>query len=398
MIKHIDKHARKQKRDSWKDYLPEALRKMWARELNTLNTIQIDSEQLLRNYRYLKDASHKSIFPTLKSNAYGHGIEQITSILKNEEPEYYFVDSYYEWLRIREIDTSARILIGWYIPKDNLPKLHLEWATPVVSDIDTLKVLHNQNKNCKIHLKINTWMNRGGLKPEELSSFLEIIERSKKINLEWVCTHFCDADNHRLDTTNDQSEMFTKVLQTVHNSGFVPKFTHLSNSAWLFKESIWNTARPGISLYGVNPLCPVDMYSSYYNPINPCMRVVSKIVYLQKIKKGESVGYNQTYTVQRDSMIATVPFGYHEWIPRSLSNSWNLSFRWKHTPIVGNVCMNHTLLDVTDCKDVSLEDEIIILNWKKDGTNSIYEVASMQNTIPYEVYTNMESTIRRIIT
>lgn len=128
-------------------------------------------------------------------------------------------------------------------------------------------------------------MNRGGLATDMISSALDIIEKSQKIDLEGICTHFSDADNHCPDVTNTQSEIFTKVLQMIHNSGFIPKYTHLSNSAGIFKESIGNTARPGISLYGINPLSPVDVYSSYYNPLNPCMKVTSKIVYLQNVKK-----------------------------------------------------------------------------------------------------------------
>ena len=111
MIKHIEKHARKQKKTSWKDFVPEALRRAGAQQLETLNTIKISSDALLQNYRYLAEASHKTIFPTLKSNAYGHGLEQVVSILMAESPEYYFVDSYYEALRIREVDPAARVLV-----------------------------------------------------------------------------------------------------------------------------------------------------------------------------------------------------------------------------------------------------------------------------------------------
>lgn len=397
MIKHIEKHAKRQLKTSWKDFIPEALKRIWVAQLEALNTIELNSEILLQNYRYLADASHKTLFPSLKGNAYGHGIEQVTSILMWESPKYYYVDSYYEALRIREVDEQARVLIGGYIPQENLPKIHLEWTTPIISDLQTLRTLASQKRDIKIHLKIDTGMHRAGLALSELWEAIRILDTSDNLDLEGVCTHFADADNHDMTVTNDQMNLFLEALQQIHNAGFAPKYSHLSNSAGIFKESIGNAARPGISLYGVNPLSQVDLYTSYYNPLSPCLKLTSRLVSVKELDKWEWISYNHTYHTSNALKVGTVPFGYHEWLPRSLSNTGYLSRKWKKLPILGRVCMNHVTVDLSEIGNASIEDEITIISGQKDGLSSIYEMAGLEGSIPYEVYTNLDSSIRRVI-
>lgn len=160
------------------------LRKYLGKSFQTLNTITISREKLLANFdRYVSLHPERSVFPVLKANAYGHGIREIASILKERKLDYIVVDSYYEALEIRKVNTARVLLMGYTLPV-NFPAMDFSFVTPVVSDMESVRALGKTGKNIRIHLKIDTGMHRQGIDPEEISEFLETLKKYSNIVLE----------------------------------------------------------------------------------------------------------------------------------------------------------------------------------------------------------------------
>jgi alanine racemase len=351
--------------------------------LSTLNLITVNRSSILHNLSYFQNKyPDKHIWPVLKSNAYGHGLTQVVSILKSQTFDYYVVDSYYEALQIWRYHRHPVLLIGPNHP-DNLSRFRFKNLALTVNNLTSLKVLASLNRQIKIHLKINTGMNRQGLDPGKLNSALNLIKSNPQLNLEGLCSHLADADNSDQSFTKKQESIFKDCLKKVHQFGFSPRFVHLSATAGAGSTKVGNTIRLGLGLYG------------YGLPqLTPALTLTSTITDSHLLQKGDTVSYNRTFTAQKATNIAIIPFGYFEGFDCRLSNLGFVKYKNKYHQIAGRVCMNLTCLNFVSTKP-KLFSPVEVVSPNPADKNSLATQARLTDTIIYELLVHLSPTLRR---
>lgn len=363
----------------------------------TLNNIYISKEAILNNIRIFQEINPwNSIFPVLKSNAYWHWIKQVAKILSEIKLDYIVADSYFEALKINEVNRT-KVLLIWYTLPSNLSNMDFNIVSLVVYDIDTLNELVRIWRKVHIHLKIDSWMHRQWIYFEDIQKYLDIIKASWNIILEWVCTHFADADNIDNSYSELQLENFQKSVVYIKSKWFKLKYIHSNNSAWWAKDfcnPTCNAMRLGISLYWVNPLEKEDKFYNKLNSLKLALRFESTIILTKILKTWDKVSYNWTYIASKDMRIAIVPVGYYEALSRKLSNNYFYTFKWQKLPIIWRICMNLTVIDIS-WVDIKTWYKIEIISTIEE--NNIYELAKRSETITYECFTRLAESIRRNI-
>ncbi|MDH5533675.1 MAG: alanine racemase [Candidatus Pacebacteria bacterium] len=378
----------------------EVLRKTknMERGFTTLNNVYIDSAAILSNYNFFKNKfKNKDIWPVLKANAYGHGIEPITTILSKVKPTFMVVDSYYEALQIWKISPNQQILLIGALSPHNYPNINFTKISLTVFDISSLKYLGKLNKEVRIHLKVNTGFNRQGIKLDQIEKFCIELKKYPQVKLEGLMSHLANADEPDDKFTKSQEKEFDQVIKLITSHGLKPKHIHLSATAGSFtaNDSSSNAIRLGIGLYGYNPL---PHNHAQYNKIKirPALTIASSITNIINIKKGDQVSYNGTYKASKDMKVGVLPLGYFEVFDRKLSNQGVVKFKDTTCPIIGNICMNMTTFDLKNLK-AQLYDTVKVISTNPADKNSIYQIAKMTETIPYEVLTRINQNIRRNI-
>lgn len=364
----------------------------------TLNVISISREAILYNLQVFQHLNPGSaIFPVLKSNAYGHGITQVATILRDVELDYIAVDSYFEALKVREVNATPILLIGYTLPV-NLKHMDFSFITLVVYDLDTIRELGRIGQKVRVHLKLDTGMARQGIRLEQLPEILDEIARYKNIILEGVCTHLASADESDNGYSESQIEIFKQGIEMIEKAGWTLKYRHISASSGSLKfhDPVFNALRLGIGLYGVNPLEVDDEKYTQWEDLQLALRFESRIILKKTIRAWDTVSYNRTFTAPRDMTIGIVPVGYYEGLSRKLSNNYAYSYQWYSLPILGRVCMNLTVVDVTDI-DIATGDIITIISDEKDADNNVYELARRSETITYECFTRLSESVRRVV-
>lgn len=372
--------------------------KKFRRQLNKrlyrpLNRIELSAENLLNNYQYLLSVKPGvSVAPVLKSNAYGHGLVEIATILDKKTPPFFCVDSLFEAYELKKADIKSPILITGYIDPFNV-KIKTIPFSYAVFDIDFAKALNSHQPGTRIHLFIDTGMGREGITLADLPQFLTEIKQLSRLNIEGVMSHFASADEKNSSQTIKQLENFNKAVQMIKEVGLDPKWIHLSASAGLIGNSLGNCnlSRVGLSIYGYNPFNLVD------NNFKPVLRLTTKIVQLKRLPKGSPIGYNHTYFLEKDSTIAILPLGYFDGVDRHLSQKGVVKVGGEYCPIIGSVSMNITTIDVSSIKDPVVGQEVEIISRDPKALNSIGNIAKTVETMPYEIMVHLASTTRRDI-
>lgn len=374
------------------------VRKVSKQKFETLNCAYISRQNLIHNFSLIISINPKQKFvAVLKSNAYGHGIEQISEILNNVDCEFIAVDGYFEANKILGI-TKHKILVMGYILPSNIRLIDNKKCSFVVQDKELIKALGNSGKKFNIHLEINTGMNRLGISLEEIDDLLDEIKRYSNLYLEGVMSHLADADSSENTYTEGQVLLFYRAVDIIKGRGFSPKYLHIAQTAGSVKvESRFaNTVRIGIGLYGINPLDIKDKNYSKLEGLRPVLELKSKIIKIHDLVAGEKISYNGIYKTDKPSRIAVLPLGYYEWIPRELSNKGYATFGYKVLPVRGRVCMNHTMVDVTGT-DLSVGDEVVLISSDNKLPNSITNIAKKHGFSEYELLTRVSESIRRVV-
>lgn len=373
--------------------------KKLEKNFSVYNNIYISRSAILNNFDQLQKISgNKNIIPVLKSNAYGHGLEQIATILKDRNFPYIAVDGYFESLKIHEISKQPVLVMG-AIKSENYKNIQPKNNAFVVHDLDTLKAVGNSRKKFKIHLEIETGMNRHGVKINDLKKLLNEFKKYQNLTLDGVMTHLADADNpDSVDYLNKQTRLFDESIDKIINFGFSPKYFHIAQSAGSIKvkSKYANTIRAGIALYGITPLEDNDPYFYLHKKLQPALKLTSSISKILDIKKGETVSYGRTWTAKSDCKIGILPLGYYEGLPRSLSNKGFVKFKNQYLPIIGRVCMNHTMIDLSNTK-IKTDNEVLIINTDKDDALSVNNICKSNEIFNYNFLVNLNQNIRRTI-
>jgi alanine racemase len=369
------------------------------RKYETLNTVTLDEKRALSNLAYIqKQHPDFGIIPVLKANAYGHGEAEMAHILNGANCAFLAVDGYFEATKIRHI-TRHKILVLGYIKPENARLLDTHKCSFVVQDIAGLEALAALNKTVRIHLEINTGMNRLGLSENELEPYLDTLKKYPKLKLEGVMTHLADADNASSDAfTDNQVKVFDAAVQKIKDTGFNPEYIHIAQTAGSTKarSTLANSLRLGIGLYGLSPLDPSDAHFKELRGLQPVLELTSTIIKIIDLKKGDRVSYNGIFTAPHAMKIGILPLGYYEGVPRELSNKGFVTYKSQELPIVGRVCMNHTIIDVSHAR-CQVGNQVVVISKQPTDANSIERMSREHQLFNYSLVTKLSSSVRRTV-
>ncbi len=375
------------------------IKSLSGNKFSTLNIIEISKSSIINNFDIIQNNNPNfSIIPVLKANAYGHGIIQVAKILNSVNCDFLAVDGYFEAAKINNI-SKHKILVLGYIKPVNFNLLNTKKCSFVIQDIEGLKSLGLYKKPVNIHIELNTGMNRMGLQVDEINEYLNEVKKYSNINIEGIMTHLADADNDRDNSyTLGQVKVFDNLVDKILGLGFNPKYIHIAQTAGSVKvvSRHANSLRLGIGLYGISPLSKKDKHSKCLNGLKPALKFTSTIVKVIALKKGDRVSYNGIFDAPRKMNIAVLPLGYYEGIPSSLSNIRSVSFNNKFLPIVGRICMNHTMINIEGI-DLKFGDVVTVISDRPDDLNSINCLAINHDLFRYSLMTGFSESTRRII-
>ncbi len=363
----------------------------------------IFSQALLDNVRKLKGLCPKTtqFCAVVKANAYGHGISEIVNILKTGGVDMFAVATFYEALHIDAIAQQPIFILEPVNPSQSVEEIQVcaqKGFHCVLSSPDSLKFVRQALKNTssalRVHLNIETGMGRSGVEPESARQLLEQIADCPALELAGVYTHFATADEEDLSYASEQHERFKAFLkqQKLRDQGVL---IHAANSAATIKmpDAHYDMVRCGISMYGYysrqmkNP--PVQL--------TPVMKLTAPITHLKMIPAGQSVSYGQSFTTQRDTLAAIVPLGYADGYRRCFSNTAMMKVGDCAVPVIGRVCMDQVILDVTEIPDIQLGRMVTVLDNDHDSACSAYTLAGIADTICYEILTSIHAHVNRIV-
>ncbi len=368
---------------------------------------EINLENLIHNWTQIKNVTKDDRFicPMVKANAYGHGDVQVALALEKEGAQVLGVCLIEEGLILRASGIKSDILVFRGFDKRGAEKILEYQLTPVVSTWEQIQALESvADEPVKVHLKFNTGMNRIGFDLQEADKLNYHFLKSKKLKLKALLTHFSKGEDSHLED-GISSRQLTKFLEIIDYFGARDIYHHVLNSGGiaglatgknrLLQKHVWGL-RPGLMLYGYQP-------SAYFSDIDlkPVMSLKSVVNNIRIIESGESVSYGSTWTAKRPSRIAVVPIGYADGVHRLVSNSSVALFAQTKVPIVGRVCMDFLMLDVTDVVPESeigkwIEEEVVLFGFdEKNNFLSAEEMAKQTNTIVWETLTSVSERVPR---
>lgn len=368
----------------------------FEKEFLTHNRIEVSRSALLHNLDVFAGLSGKEVMPVLKGNAYGHGIEQVAEALKTRHLRYIAVDGYFEALRVRKVSPHQPVLIMGEIRPENFAQLKYANFAFVVQDVAAVEALVATGRRLKVHIECNTGMNRYGAKPDDAVKLAYIIMQHPRLELEGVMSHLADSDGDNPRTVAAAVEQFDATIERIRRLGANPTVLHLAQTAGsVVAKSKYATAmRLGIGLYGINPFGPGHLLQGKLHDLKPALRFVSTITKITQINKGEKVSYNYTFTAPHQLNIGVIPVGYYEGLNRSLSNKGTVKVGSVQAPIVGRVCMNHTMVNL-DGTQAKVGSEVVVYSNNPRDPNSIDAIARTHKLFNYGLLTALSPDVRR---
>lgn len=360
--------------------------------------VEVDGRAILYNLNVFKKNAKKTtrVACVVKSNAYGHGMIEVATLLK-KRADFFAVDDFLEAILLRKGGIKKPILVfGYTLPLQFIEAVKNNISV-TISSINQLKnlafVSQKFQQKIKIHLKVDTGLHRQGISPVEVSGALRMIKESH-IELEGLYSHFASAENPEsardLKFCEKQISTFKKVLEKVKTQKFKP-IAHMSGSAatFLLKEAEFDMVRAGISLYGLWPSIETQKKMGLKINLKPALTWKSIISEVKNVKVGDYVGYDLTEKLEKDSKLAIIPVGYWHGYPRSLSNKAYVLVKGTRAKVVGRVSMDMIIIEVSHARGVREGDEVVLLGRQGNEEISAEELANIAGTINYEIVTQI---------
>ncbi len=324
-------------------------------------------------------------------------IIEVAKILSTAGVPLVAVDGYFEAKAIID-STKCNVLVMGATRPENTKLLDTKRCSFVVQDVRSLGAFAKTRKKVRIHMELNTGMNRLGLSPKEIREYLDYLREHQKLQLEGVMSHLADADNPDNSFSAKQLTSFNKSVSAIIAEGWKPKYIHLAQTAGSTKvdSKYTNAIRLGIGLYGINPLEKTDPKFDELSVLQPVMSLKSTIIKVQELKKGDKVSYNGIFTAPHAMRVGILPLGYYEGYPRELSNVGTVTYRNQPLPVVGRVCMNHTMINLNG-SDATVGSTITLINCEKTAPNSIANICETHGLFSYQLVTSITEKIKRII-
>lgn len=361
---------------------------------------KIDLDALEHNYNQLRKrvGQDVSIMAVIKADAYGHGGVPVGANLEKVGADWFGVAFCEEGIALREGGITRPILVLGGLYYGETKKAHKYSLTPVVYSLDNARMVSQHAANLGItfdvHVKIDTGMSRIGLMPQEAVKQVLQIAKLPNLRIEGILSHLATVSEDLGDSYWKQHATFHEILDRLKKKGIDPPLKHLSASAACMASPRppFNMVRPGLLLFGCYPSASFRKLID----LKPVFSLTSGILHLKTIGPGTPVSYEGTFVTTRETRVATLPMGYADGLLRQLSNIGSVLVCGKRAPILGNVCMDMCMIDVTDIAQAQIGDEVVFIGQQGDEQIFAEEVAEQCGTIPYEIFCKINQRVSRI--
>ena len=358
--------------------------------------VEIDLDALDYNIQNIKEkvGDNVQIAAVVKADSYGHGSVECAKELKKNGISLFAVATVEEALLLRESGIDDDIMLLGIVPESAAYAVAKYDIMPAFTELSTAKAISDEavklNKKIGCVIPLDTGMGRIGFQIKNETENQAAIKRIQEINalegvyVKCIFSHFAVADEFDRSYSELQLAYFDKFIQDLDNAGIKIELKMLCNSAGVmeYPEASYDAVRPGIIMYGIYPSDEVHFENIN---IKPLMSVKANIVYIKTVPPGTDIGYGRKFTAERETVVATIPIGYADGYTRRLNGKAEMIVRGQKVPVIGSICMDQCMIDVTDVPDVQLDDEVIILG--TDGNLSITaeDMAKATGTIPHEI-------------
>ena len=360
----------------------------------------VDLDAIAGNVAAIRErvGARVAVCAAVKANGYGHGALPVAracvcggaSMLAAAIPA--------EAIELREALPSARIMMFGGVFEDDIEELVRGRIEITLSNEAQLTGVASVGKRLgvrpSVHVNVDTGMGRIGVHRDKAAAFVGKVAAEGDVELASVYSHFPASDEADRSFAREQIQTFKGVLAEARATGVSIPCAHFANSGAILDlpESYLDMVRPGMMLYGCYP----SPEASHSVPIEPAMKLVSRLALVREIPKGWTVSYGRTYTAPRDIRMGVVPAGYADGLSRKLSNAGSMIVRGEVAPIIGRVCMDLTMLDLTEAPGAQVGDEVIIYSDRREDANSVENVAKLLGTIPNEIVCAVSARVERV--
>lgn len=361
--------------------------------------VEVNLFALKENLKKLRNCTSAGtdIMAVIKADAYGHGALKVAHLYRDEGISRFAVALIQEGIELRENGINEQILIIGPILEDEISELIRYNLTPTISTyyqakkLNDIVALHDKNKKLNIHIEIDTGMGRlGFIVNGETAPDIVKISQLPNISIEGIYTHLATADRLKdLAYVEMQYEKFMTVLQQIEDAGVYIPLKHMCNSAATinFPKMHLDMVRPGTALYGLYP--GSEMAVNPKVELIPAMSIKAKLVFIKSVPIGTKVSYSGTFETKRPTVIGVVPMGYVDGVSRQLSNKGNVLLHGRRCQIIGNICMDQFMIDITDINNPQIGDEVVFLGRQGKELIAAEEIALLLNTVSVEIVTRL---------
>lgn len=353
---------------------------------------EIDLSAIKHNVKQIKDfvGENVRVMPIIKAEAYGHGMVKTAKALQEVGIDAFGVATVEEGVRLREAGIQGLILVLYDTSSSKFIEAIINNLSLSLFKEELIVELNNEAKKlnmaAKVHLAVDTGMSWFGIAADDTLAFAKKVRCFSHIEIEGIFSHCSQADSSDKTYTKNQISKFNSVLNSLENENIYPKLKHIANSAATLSlpDSHFDMVRPGLAIYGIYP----DGISKSKFDLKPAFSFKTKVIQVRNIPANTPIGYGGTFVSPEDITIAVLPIGYSDGVSRKLSNKGKVIINGHKLSIVGNVCMNITMVNVTSC-DVKTDDIATIIGRQGSENISADDIANTRETISYEVLTNL---------
>lgn len=360
---------------------------------------EIDLQAIAFNLKGIRSRVGRSvkIMAVVKANAYGHGIEGVSKFVDRSLADYFGVAFAEEGLAVRKAGIRKPIHV-FALPAENQAHLFVEGGLePTVCTAGQIRALQSaaakSRKTLSVHLKIETGMNRIGVRRTDLPGLLKELGKAGRLEIKGVFTHFANSDEKDKSFMETQLREFESALDLLASQKVEPELVHCANSAAILDapQASFSMVRPGVMMYGYYP----SRTTSESIPLRRAMSIKSRVAYVKWIEAGESVSYGRRYVATRRTKIATLPLGYADGYSRLLTGKATALIGGNEYPVAGTICMDQLMVDVGE-SEVSEGDEAVLVGTQGGKSIGLWDLASKMSTIPYEICCAISSRVPRV--
>ena len=368
---------------------------------------EISLDNARKNFNLIKEKiGNKKLCCVIKADGYGHGAVSLAALYERLGADYFAVSNLDEAKELRDYNISLPILILGYTPVENAVDLSELNISQAVYSLDYAKALSEQcvinDIEVKVHIKLDTGMSRIGFMCQDFPRDDNSIEEIKTacalegLNPQGIFTHFCVSDcaEDGREFTEKQFNAFTHTVNSLKENNINFETVHCSNSGAIedYPQTYCDMVRAGIILYGLAPSPELKDRLT----LKPCMTMKTVVSHVKPLRKGATISYGRTFTAERDMIVATVPVGYADGFIRAYAQDGYMIVKGKKAPIVGRICMDQAMLDVSDIEGVEIGDEVIVFGSGENGERTADDLALCARTINYEVVCAISKRVPRI--